>query len=101
MTRAGPGGNGFYFPWEDFVYALSDAYETVFDVAVRLLSIFMSPLSELVDSDSGVSSWFLDLLDSLLSLLGIDVLTYTPLQLMLGSGLPIIIAYSLFKYFKI
>ena len=86
--------------WSDVVKAMSSGYNTVMTWCTKLLDFFTSPFSEIIDSDSGVTSWVTSLIELILDLFGIDFLRLTPLEFALGSVIPIIIVFTIYRYVK-
>lgn len=111
MTRAGPGGGGSVdtsFVWGDLVSALEYCVDIVYSFLPKLLEFFVLPLEELLSPSYGIvndSTGWDELLNGfsfiVSSLLGIDLLDYSILQIMFGTFLPVILIYTFFKYFKI
>lgn len=86
--------------WADLVYMLEKAYTSVYRSALELLRWFITPFSEIVARDTGISTWITDLLSFVLELFGLNLMVLTPLELMLGSTLPTIIIFTIYRYVK-
>lgn len=97
MERAGPGGP--IISWAEVVNALVSGFNSIIQYSQRLLINFVTPFNQLIAQDSGISSWFTDLLADFLNLFGVDLLYLTPLELMLGSVIPLVIGYTVFRFF--
>lgn len=86
--------------WSELVGFFDSSIRSVFDSALWLLELFVTPFGDFIDRSSGVSSWIADLLDWFLSLFGINFFYVTPLEFMLGSTLPLIIVFTVYRYVK-
>lgn len=86
--------------WAELVGFFDSSIRSVFNSALWLLELFVTPFGEIIDRDTGASSWFTDLLEWFLSLFGVDFLYITPLEFMLGSTLPLIIVFTVYRYVK-
>ena len=86
--------------WSDVVNAMSSGFDTVMFWVTKLLDLFTSPFSEIIDSDVGVTSWVTSLIQFILDLFGIDFLSLTPLDFALGSVIPIVIVFTIYRYVK-
>lgn len=86
--------------WADLVRMLQAAWNTVIDNALRLLQLFLTPFGDILDYDIGASNWVTEIIDWVLSFFGVDFLSLTPLEFMLGSAIPLIIVFTIFRYVK-
>lgn len=86
--------------WEFLVNALQSGWDSIMDSLLRLLELFITPFGNIVNSDTGVSSWFTNLISWVLSFFGVNFLALTPLEFMLGSTLPIILIFTIYRYVK-
>ena len=86
--------------WADLVRMLQSAWNTVIDNALRLLQLFLTPFGEILNNDVGASSWITDLIQWILSFFGVNFLLLTPLEFMLGSAIPLIIVFTIYRYVK-
>lgn len=86
--------------WSDVVDSMSSGFDTVMYWVTKLLSWFNSPFSEIINTDVGVTSWITSLIDDILGLFGLDFMDLTPLDFALGSVIPVVIVFTIFRYVK-
>ena len=90
----------YVLTWADLLRMLQAAWNTVIDNALRLLQLFTSPFGDIIEKDVGLSSWVTNLINWILSFFGVDFLLLTPLEFMLGSAIPLIIVFTIYRYVK-
>lgn len=86
--------------WADLVLMLQAAWNTVIDNALRLLQLFLTPFGDILNNDVGASEWITNLISWVLSFFGVDFLLLTPLEFMLGSAIPLIVVFTIYRYVK-
>lgn len=86
--------------WGEFVNMLLYISDVTYSNVLNLMKLFSTPFSEILNADSGLSSIITSIVSWIFSLFGIEFLQLTPLEFMLGSTLPAIVVFTIFRYVK-
>lgn len=103
ISRAGPGGPTFgEVVWSDLVDWLSIAFNIVTGWTSYLFKFFMTSFGDL--ADEFIPGAWNDLMDSIFdivnSLLGIDLYELNFVEITLGSLIPFIMIFTIYRYLK-
>lgn len=88
------------FSWGSLVQMLQLGIDSVFASTLRLLELFTTPFGQIIENDVGASEWFTNLVSWVFDFFGVNFMQITPLQLMLGSAIPLIIVFTVYRYIK-
>lgn len=86
--------------WRDVVLAMLSGYDVLMEWCGKLLHFFGTPFSDLIHNDSGVTSWITETVSRVLELFGFDFMNLTPLDFALGSVIPVVIVFTIYRYVK-